>query len=143
MEDTDFDLLCKGLTPDEAKQLRKIFREWSIGDENGFPVQFALLTRAQWNAAAAVPRAVNDSRKLIERHLAEYRQQTAALVKNLAAAGHEQTAELKAIMADHVEIVKKDAWQIRSQLTEAEKPRVSSAGHSKTALWNGCARSQT
>ena len=52
MEDTDFDLLCVGLSPDEAKRMRKILAEWSDGDENGFPVQLALLTRAQWHAAA-------------------------------------------------------------------------------------------
>ena len=53
MEDTDFDLLCDGLSADEAKRMRKILAEWSDGDENGFPVQLALLTRAQWRAAAA------------------------------------------------------------------------------------------
>jgi hypothetical protein len=38
----DFDLLCKGLSADEAKLFRKILAEWSDGDENGFPVQLAL-----------------------------------------------------------------------------------------------------
>ena len=70
MDDTDFDLLCKGLTPDEAKQLRKIFREWCNGDENDFPVQLALLTRVQWHAAAQMPVTLQNifavtSRKLL------------------------------------------------------------------------------
>ena len=65
MEDTDFDLLCVGLSPDEAKRMRKMLAEWNDGDENGFPVQLAMLTRAQWRAAALVPQAVNESRKLI------------------------------------------------------------------------------
>ena len=80
MEDTDFDLLCVGLSPDEAKRMRKILAEWNDGDENGFPVQLAMLTRAQWQAAASIPRSLNDSRKWLELHLAEYRRQTAELV---------------------------------------------------------------
>ena len=80
MEDTDFDFLCNGLSAAEAKRLRKILAEWSDGDENGFPVQLVMLTRAQWRAAALVPQAVNESRKLIELHLAEYRRQTKALM---------------------------------------------------------------
>ena len=50
------------------------------GDENSFPVQLPLLTRAQWHAAALVPQAVNDSRKLIEAHLVEYRRQTKGMI---------------------------------------------------------------
>jgi hypothetical protein len=33
-------------------------------------VQLALLTKAQWRIAANLPRLMNDSRKLIELHLA-------------------------------------------------------------------------
>ena len=95
MEDTDFDFLCNGLSADEAKRLRKILAEWGDGDETGFPVQLVMLTRAQWRAAALVPQAVNESRKLIELHLAEYRRQTSALIGNLSAVGEEQTGELK------------------------------------------------
>ena len=47
MIDTDFDLLCDGVNPAEAKRLRKILAEWCSGDENSFPVQLALLTKAQ------------------------------------------------------------------------------------------------
>ncbi|MFZ0827956.1 MAG: DUF1998 domain-containing protein [Verrucomicrobiia bacterium] len=95
MEDTDFDSLCAGLSADDARRLRKIFVEWCDGDENGFPVQMALLTRAQWQAAASIPRSLNDSRKWLELHLAEYRRQTAELVKNLSAVGEDQADELK------------------------------------------------
>ena len=55
MEDTDFAFLCNGLSSDEAKRMRKILAEWCDGDENGFPVQLVMLTRAQWRAAALVP----------------------------------------------------------------------------------------
>jgi hypothetical protein len=48
-------------------------------------VQLALLTRAQWRAAARLPLAVNQSRELVERKLTEFRQQTTALLKGFEA----------------------------------------------------------
>jgi len=118
MEDTCFDLLCKDLSADEAKLFRKMMAEWSDGDENGFPVQFALLTRVQWRAAALVPQAVNESRKLIELHLAEYRRQTAELVKNLSAVGEDQADELKNVVKAHTEALNQASGSFRSQLKE-------------------------
>jgi uncharacterized phage infection (PIP) family protein YhgE len=118
MEDTDFDLLCVGLSPDEAKRMRKMLAEWNDGDENGFPVQLAMLTRAQWRAAALVPQAVNDSRKLIELHLAEYQRQTSALISNLSVIGEEQTDELKKIVQAHTEALNQASGSFRSQLKE-------------------------
>ena len=116
MEDTDFDLLCVGLSPDEAKRMRKILTEWNDGDENGFPVQLAMLTRAQWQAAASIPRSLNDSRKWLELHLAEYRRQTAELVKNLSAVGEDQADELKNIVKAHTEALNQASGSFRSQL---------------------------
>ena len=52
-DDTDFDALCDGAPPAEANRLRKLLADWCNGDEQSFPVQLALLTRAQWRAAAA------------------------------------------------------------------------------------------
>lgn len=121
MEDTDFDWLCNGLPADEAKCMRKIFVEWCDGDENGFPVQLALLTRAQWRAAALVPQAVNDSRKMIELHLAEYRRQTAVMIKDFADTVDKKTNDLKDIIAKHAESVKHDSWFVRSRLAEADE----------------------
>ncbi len=63
MIDTDFDLLCDGANPAEAKCLRKILAEWCRGDENSFPVQLALLTKAQWRAVARLPHIMGDSQK--------------------------------------------------------------------------------
>ena len=116
MEDTDFDFLCNGLSTDEAKRMRKILAEWSDGDENGFAVQLVMLTRAQWRAAALVPQAVNESRKLIELHLAEYRRQTAALIGSLSAVGEEQTGELKKLLQTHTEALNLASGSFRSQL---------------------------
>ncbi len=65
MDDTDFDALCEGAPPAEAKQLRKLLADWCDGEENSFPVQLVLLTRAQWRAAARVPTTVDESRRLL------------------------------------------------------------------------------
>ena len=135
MDDTDFDLLCKGLTPDEAKQLRKIFREWSGGDENDFPVQLALLTRAQWNAAAAVPQAVNDSRKLIERHLAEYRQQTKLLMDTFSRESEQQHSATRTALETHGNLTKQAVMKFQVRLAEVE-----ATAHQIKALMDGATR---
>jgi len=70
-DDTDFDVLCEGASPAEAKQLRKLLADWCDGDENAFPVQLALLTKAQWRAAARTALAVNDARELLLAKLEE------------------------------------------------------------------------
>lgn len=121
MDDTDFDLLCKGLSADEAKRMRKILAEWCNGDENGFPVQLVLLTRAQWRAAALIPRTIKESGNLIEKHLAECRQQCAAIVKNLSTVTDDSTAELKSIVQMHTETVNKISVSFRNQLWETEE----------------------
>jgi len=38
MDDTEFDALCDGASPAEAKRLRKLLAEWCSGDEQSFPV---------------------------------------------------------------------------------------------------------
>ena len=50
-EDTLFDLLMMGKTPQQQNALRKVLKQWADGDENSFPVQMALLTQSQWDAA--------------------------------------------------------------------------------------------
>jgi hypothetical protein len=101
MDDTDFDFLCDGLPANEAKRLRKLFKEWCNGDENSFPVQLALLTRAQWRVAAKVPVQMIQSLEQLDQKLGEYRQQTGTLLKNFNAAVNTKTEELKDILADH------------------------------------------
>ena len=138
MEDTDFDLLSKGLPADEARRLRKIFVEWCDGDENAFPVQLALLTRAQWRAAASIPRALDNSRTWLELHLADYRQQTAALVNHLSAVGETQASELKKVVQAHTETVKHASISIQDQLrrtTEAAR-QISRQLDDGVAAWN-------
>ena len=101
MEPNDFDFLCKELSADEVRQLHKALNDWCNGDENSFPVQLALLTRAQWRAAAQVPVQMKQSLELLDQKLAEYRQQTGGLLKSFTAAVNTKTEELKDILADH------------------------------------------
>jgi len=55
--------------------------------------------------AACIPRSLNDARKWLELHLAEYRRQT-ALVEDSSAAAGDQAKELKAPVAAHTESTK-------------------------------------
>jgi DNA repair exonuclease SbcCD ATPase subunit len=100
MERDDFDFLCKGLSADEVRQLNKALKDWCSGDENSFPVQLALLTRAQWRAAAQVPVQMKQSLEQLDQKLAEYRQQTGTLLKSFNAAVNTKTKELEDILGD-------------------------------------------
>jgi len=120
MDDTEFDALCDGASPAEAKRLRKLLADWCNGDEQSFPVQLALLTRAQWRAAATVPRLINEARELMERKLAEHRQETAVLIKGFADTADAKAKALEDIVARHTETTKKTVAQMGSQLFNAE-----------------------
>jgi uncharacterized protein YukE len=121
MDDTSFDLLCKGLSPNEAKLFRKMMKEWCAGDEDSFPVQLALLTKAQWCAAALLPNLIKDSGKAIEGHLAECRHHCAAIVKNLSTAAADSADELKSIVKIHAETVGKTSASFQDQFWQTEQ----------------------
>jgi len=120
MNDTDFDALCDGASPVEAKRLRKLLAEWCDGDEHSFPVQLALITRAQWHAAAKIPRLVNESCGLLERKFSEHRQQTAALIKSFADTADTKNKALATIVASHTEATRKAVSDMRGQLLNTE-----------------------
>lgn len=84
LDKDDLAILCRDLTKEEVDRVHRLIHEWGIGPENSFPAQLSLLTRAQLLAAASIPRAIADSRKWLEQHLAQYRQQTAALTNDFA-----------------------------------------------------------
>jgi hypothetical protein len=120
MDDTDFDFLCKDLSASEARLFRKMLAEWSDGEENGFPVQLALLTRVQWRAAALVPQAVNESRKLIELDLAEYRRQTKAMMDDFSSTLKAQSEEFKTATEKHGQTIQQSVMHIKLQIVDAE-----------------------
>lgn len=120
MDRTDLDWLCEDASPEEVKRLMRLVHEWSQGDEQSFPVQLALLTRAQWRAAAMIPQLVNESRELTELKLAEYRQQTSVLVQNLSDTADDKAAALSAIVAAHTKSMEQAVAKVQVQMTNAE-----------------------
>ena len=115
----DLAILCRDMTKEEVDRVHRLIHEWGIGPENSFPAQLSLLTRAQLRAAASVPRSIADSRKWLELHLAEYRQQTAALTNDFAGMADIKHGELKAIVLQHAETVKRDALFVSNRLVDA------------------------
>jgi hypothetical protein len=138
LDKDDLSALCAGLTADEVDRIHRLFHEWKAGPENSFPVQLALLTRAQWRMAANLPRLMNDARKLIELHLAEYRRQTAALVKDFAATIDGKTEDLQTVVAAHRDTVNQSSVSIRNMLWEtAETARqIKKSLDDGTLAWN-------
>ena len=100
-------------------RVHRLLHEWGTGPEDSFPAQFSLLTRAQLRAAASIPRSIADSRKWLEQHLAEYRQQTAALTDDFAGMVDIKHGELKDIVLKHAETVKRDALFVSNRLVYA------------------------
>lgn len=121
MDDTDFDFLIEGVSPEEAKGLRKILAQWCVGDENSFPVQLALLTRAQWRAAAQTTAMLGQSVELLERRLTDHRQQTATILKNINFAIENKTKALEEIAADHREAANKVLADLRDHAASTRK----------------------
>ena len=121
MDDTSFDLLCKGLSTGEAKLFRKIVREWCAGDEDSFPVQLALLTRAQWRAAAEMPLTLQKIIAAFEAKLADHQRQMVALAKGLADAGDDKIKAFERTVAVHTEAMEAVAAKSGEHLGETEK----------------------
>ena len=119
LDKDDLAVLTANMTKEEVDRVHRFLHEWGTGPENSFPVQWALLTRAQLRAAASVPRGITDSRKWLEQHLAEYRRQTAALTDNFAGMVDIKHGELKDIVLKHAETVKRDALFVSNRLVDA------------------------
>jgi hypothetical protein len=120
LDKDDLAALCAGLTTDEVDRIHRLLHEWSVGPDSNFPVQLALLTMAQWRIAANLPRLMNDSRKLIALHLAEYRRQSQAMADDFANTMDGQNNELKKTVEIHIQAMRQDAEQIQVQLSDAE-----------------------
>lgn len=119
-KETDFEGLLAGTSPEEAKRLWRILSEWCEGDENSFPVHLALLTRAQWRAAAAIPPLVNDSVKLMELKLSEYRQQTMAMVKSFGVTIDGKAKELENTIKVQTDAMNQAVAKVESRLFDAK-----------------------
>jgi hypothetical protein len=119
LDKDDLAILCRDLTKAEVDRVHRLIHEWSIGPEDSFPAQLSLLTRAQFKAAASIPRSIAESKKWLELHLAEYRKQTAALTNDFAGMVDIKHGELKAIVLQHAETVKRDALFVSNRLVDA------------------------
>jgi Skp family chaperone for outer membrane proteins len=119
LDKDDLAVLTANMTKEEVDRVHRLIHEWSIGPQDSFPVQLSLLTRAQLQAAASIPRAITESRKWLEQHLAEYRRQTAALTKDFAGVVDMKHGELKDIVSKHAEVVKHDALFFSNRLDDA------------------------
>jgi hypothetical protein len=135
----DLSALCTGMTTDEVDRVHRLLHEWSVGPDSSFPVQLSLLTRAQWRIAANLPRLMNDARKLLELHLAEYRRQTKAMMDDFSSTAQKKTEELKTALESHAKITGQSAGQIQAQLADAETVarRVKSLMESAVSEWKG------
>ena len=116
LDKDDLAALCEGLTKDEVDRVHRLIHEWNVGPTNSFPVQQALLTNAQWRIAANLPRVLDDSRKLLELHLVEYRRRSQLLTDEFVGTAKQQMAELK-IATETVRLASK---KISNELAEAE-----------------------
>ena len=120
MENNDLAELLNGASAGEVDRIHRLLNEWSVGPEDSYPVQLALLTRAQWRMAASVPRSLDDSRKWLELHLAEYRKEIATLVDHFSDVTGERAKELTFIVANHADAMQQAAATMRHQLQETE-----------------------
>jgi hypothetical protein len=118
MEDTDFDILCEGAPPEEAKRLRKLMADWYDGDENSFPVQLVLLTRAQWRIAARIPVLVQESSKLLDAKLAQFRQEVTAAGQDFKRNMEPQLQAVREIQKENVRQDREAKEAVRSHLAQ-------------------------
>ena len=137
MDKNDLAALLVDATADEVDRIHRLLHEWSVGPDDSFPVQLALLTKAQWRIAALIPRTIKESGQVIDRHLANCRHETAAIVTNLTTAARENTLELKGMIKAHAEKVNESGVLVRNQLweTEAAAKRIAKTLSDGSAEW--------
>jgi hypothetical protein len=145
LDKDDLAALCAELTTNEVDRVHRLLHEWNVGPDSSFPVQLSLLTKAQWRIAANLPRLMNDSRKLIELHLAEYRRQSQAMAHDFADTVDSQNKELKKTVEIHIQATRQTAEQIQVQLADAEAvaKRVKDLMESAASEWRSIKASTT
>jgi len=121
MEDTCFDLLCKGMSAEDARVFRKALMDCCRGDENSFPVQMALLTRAQWRAAAEMPVILQKILVTFEAKLADQQKQMVALMRALGSANDDKIKLVEKNLAVHTNAMKSVADRSYQDLEEMDK----------------------
>ena len=120
MDKHDLAELLNGASAEEVDRIHRLLHEWSVGPDSSFPVQLALLTRAQWRMAASVPRLLNDSRKWLELHLTECRRQSAVLVEQFGDTSSTALEAFESVVGRHTEALKMAVAQSSGHLEETE-----------------------
>jgi hypothetical protein len=145
LDKDDLAALCAGMTTDQVDRVHRLLHEWSVGPDSSFPVQLALLTKAQWRIAANLPRLMNESRKMIELHLAEYQRQSQAMADDFADTVDGQNKELKKTVEIHIQATRQAAEQIQVQLADAGAvaSRIKSLMESAASEWENIKASAT
>ena len=92
--------------------------DWYDGDENSFPVQLMLLTRARWRAAARIPVLVNESSKLMGAKLVQFRQELAYAVQDFKTKTEVQLQAVREIQKENVRQDREAKEAIRLHLAQ-------------------------
>ena len=100
-------------------------------------MQLSLLTRAQLRAAASIPRAIADSRKWLEQHLAEYRRQTQSLLDGFnQIVRNARTRDFETALSLRAQLIENAAKQIQSQHDDAKfVAKIKSLMESAASQW--------
>jgi hypothetical protein len=117
---SDLDWLCEKASTEEVKRLMRLVQEWSQGDEHSFPVQMALLTRAQWRAAAALPPRIQEVHQGLEKKMAEHRAGMDSALKTFGEGTRGQIKNLAEQVKTHSEAITQAMAELKGQLEGAE-----------------------
>ena len=120
MDKTEFDVLCEGASAEETRLLSKLLVEWCDGDERSFPVHLAMLTRAQWRAAAKIPLLVSKAREQFATDFVEHRQEITHLVSGFEEAIASKLKAVETVVTTHDQNTRFTLAEMRSALANAE-----------------------
>ena len=138
MDKTEFDVLCEGASAEETRLLSKVMVEWCDGDERSFPVHLAMLTRAQWRAAAKIPLLVSKAREQFAADFVEHRQEITHLVSGFEEAIASRLKALEIVVTTHDQNTRFTLAEMRSALTNAESvgERIKMTLENGSSVWN-------
>lgn len=120
MDQSDFDLLCAGASAEETRRLSKMLLDWSDGDQNGFPAQIALLTRAQFRVASGVPRLLSEAREGLRQEFNVQQKQIAAQVNSYSSVTTARIGELEKLLKEERSQTAKATAAIRGESEQAQ-----------------------
>jgi hypothetical protein len=138
MDKTEFDVLCEGTSAEETRLLSKVLVEWCDGDERSFPVHLAMLTRAQWRAAATFPLLVSKAREQFAADFIEHRQEITHLVSGFEEAIANKLKAVETVVTTHDQNTRFTLAEMRSALANAESvgERIRATLEEGSRVWN-------